>query len=157
MHSIVELSVDNILNTAINESGQVFRGLRSASEDMEGTTFVDAIADDLLITEDDKGAMKAHLNAYVSEFYQSIRGYCPEYIVNDETIGFAFEGTQDCNLVPRITPLIEFYFAYRILAWWYRYRNRDLAENYLLLADDYRLQVLTAVVPRFTTRKLRYF
>lgn len=157
MHSIVELSVDNILNTAINESGQVFRGLRSASEDVEGATHADDIAEDLLLTEDDKGAMKAHLNAFVSEFYQSIRGYCPEYIVDGDSIGFAFEGTQDCNIVPRISPLIEFYFVYRILAWWYRYRNKDLADNYLLLADDYRLQVLSVIVPKFSTRKLRFF
>ena len=157
MQHIVELSIDKILNSAIAESGQVLRGLRSMAQSAEGASLIDSASDDLLLTEDDSDAVKMHLNAFVSELYDTIRGYCPEYIVNDTTIGFAIEGAEDCNTAVRITPLIEFYFVYRILAWWYGYRNGDLANNYLLKADDYRQQVLSAIVPKFSTRKLRMF
>mgnify|MGYP003306578401 CR=1 FL=1 len=157
MQHIVELSIDKILNSAIAESGQVLRGLRSMAQSAEGASLIDSASDDLLLTEDDADAVKIHLNAFVSELYDTIRGYCPEYLVNDTTIGFAIEGAEDCNTAVRITPLIEFYFVYRILAWWYGYRNGDLANNYLLKADDYRQQVLSAIVPKFSTRKLRMF
>lgn len=157
MQHIVELSIDKILNSAIAESGQVLRGLRSMAQSAEGASLIDSASDDLLLTEDDADAVKMHLNAFVSELYDTIRGYCPEYLVNDTTIGFAIEGAEDCNTAVRITPLIEFYFVYRILAWWYGYRNGDLANNYLLKADDYRQQVLSAIVPKFSTRKLRMF
>lgn len=157
MQHIVELSIDKILNSAIAESGQVLRGLRSMVQSAEGASLIDSASDDLLLTEDDADAVKMHLNAFVSELYDTIRGYCPEYLVNDTTIGFAIEGAEDCNTAVRITPLIEFYFVYRILAWWYGYRNGDLANNYLLKADDYRQQVLSAIVPKFSTRKLRMF
>lgn len=157
MQHIVELSIDKILNSAIAESGQVLRGLRSMAQSAEGASLIDSASDDLLLTEDDSDAVKMHLNAFVSELYDTIRGYCPEYLVNDTTIGFAIEGAEDCNTAVRITPLIEFYFVYRILAWWYGYRNSDLANNYLLKADDYRQQVLSAIVPKFSTRKLRMF
>lgn len=157
MQHIVELSIDKILNSAIAESGQVLRGLRSMAQSAEGASLIDSASDDLLLTEDDSDAVKMHLNAFVSELYDTIRGYCPEYLVNDTTIGFAIEGAEDCNTAVRITPLIEFYFVYRILAWWYGYRNGDLANNYLLKADDYRQQVLSAIVPKFSTRKLRMF
>ena len=157
MQHIVELSIDKMLNSAIAESGQVLRGLRSMAQSAEGASLIDSASDDLLLTEDDADAVKMHLNAFVSELYDTIRGYCPEYIINDEVIGFAIEGAEDCNTAVRITPLIEFYFVYRILAWWYGYRNGDLANNYLLKADDYRQQVLSAIVPKFSTRKLRMF
>lgn len=157
MQHIVELSIDKILGSAIAESGQVLRGLRSMAQSAEGASLIDSASDDLLLTEDDADAVKMHLNAFVSELYDTIRGYCPEYIVNDTTIGFAIEGAEDCNTAVRIAPLIEFYFVYRILAWWYGYRNGDLANNYLLKADDYRQQVLSAIVPKFSTRKLRMF
>lgn len=157
MQHIVELSIDKMLGSAIAESGQVLRGLRSMAQSAEGASLIDSASDDLLLTEDDADAVKMHLNAFVSELYDTIRGYCPEYIVNDTTIGFAIEGAEDCNTAVRITPLIEFYFVYRILAWWYGYRNGDLANNYLLKADDYRQQVLSAIVPKFSTRKLRMF
>ena len=158
MHNaVVELSIEKIINLAINESGQVFRGIRSMAQGAEGAMATDAVADDMLITEDDTDAIKANLNAFVSELYATLRGYCPEYAVEDDTIAFAIEGAEDCNASARITPLMEFYFAYRILAWWYRFRNGDIASNYLLLSDDYRQQVLSAIVPKFSTRKLRMF
>lgn len=157
MRQIVELSIDNILNTAIAESGQVFRGVRSMAEDTESASTIDNASADLLLTEDEKGAMKQHLNVFIGEMYDTIRGYCPEYGMNENTLVFVIEGAEDCNTAVRIQPLIEFYFVYRILAWWYRYRNGELANNYLLLADDYRQQVLSVIVPKFSTRKLRYF
>ena len=157
MRQIVELSIDNILNTAIAESGQVFRGVRSMAEDTESASTIDNASADLLLTEDEKGAMRQHLNVFIGEMYDTIRGYCPEYGMDEETLVFVIEGAEDCNTAVRITPLIEFYFVYRILAWWYGYRNGDLANNYLLLADDYRQQVLSAIVPKFSTRKLRMF
>lgn len=157
MQHIVELSIDSILESAIAESGQALRGFRATATSPESVAMLDSASADLLLTEDDKGAVVKHLNAFVSELYDTIRGYCPEYIINDEMIGFAIEGAEDCNTAVRITPLIEFYFVYRILAWWYGYRNGDLANNYLLKADDYRQQVLSAIVPKFSTRKLRMF
>lgn len=157
MRHIVELSIDNILNTAIAESGQVLRGVRSMAEDAESTSTIDNASADILLTEDDKGAMRQHLNVFVSELYDTIRGYCPEYEVEDDTLAFVIEGAEDCNTAVRVTPLIEFYFVNRILAWWFRYRNGELANNYLLLADDYRQQILSAIVPKFSTRTLRYF
>lgn len=156
MRQIVELSIDNILNTAIAESGQVFRGVRSMAEDTESASTIDNASADLLLTEDEKGAMRQHLNVFIGEMYDTIRGYCPEYGMNENTLVFVIEGAEDCNTAVRIQPLIEFYFVYRILAWWYRYRNGELANNYLLLADDYRQQVLSVIVPKFSTRKLRY-
>lgn len=157
MRQIVELSIDNILNTAIAESGQVLRGVRSMAEDTESASTIDNASADLLLTEDEKGAMRQHLNVFIGEMYDTIRGYCPEYGMNENTLVFVIEGAEDCNTAVRIQPLIEFYFVYRILAWWYRYRNGELANNYLLLADDYRQQVLSVIVPKFSTRKLRYF
>lgn len=129
------------------------------AQNAESAAMTDNASDDFLITEDEKGAMKAHLVAFVSEFYQHIRGYCPEYIVDvdNDTLAFAIEGAEDCNVVARVTPLIEFYFVYRILAWWYNHRHQDLANGYILKAEEYREQILTAIVPRFSTRKLRYF
>lgn len=156
MRQIVELSIDNILNTAIAESGQVLRGVRSMAEDTESASTIDNASADLLLTEDEKGAMRQHLNVFIGEMYDTIRGYCPEYGMNENTLVFVIEGAEDCNTAVRIQPLIEFYFVYRILAWWYRYRNGELANNYLLLADDYRQQVLSVIVPKFSTRKLRY-
>lgn len=156
MRQIVELSIDNILNTAIAESGQVFRGVRSMAEDTESASTIDNASADLLLTEDEKGAMRQHLNVFIGEIYDTIRGYCPEYGMNENTLVFVIEGAEDCNTAVRIQPLIEFYFVYRILAWWYRYRNGELANNYLLLADDYRQQVLSVIVPKFSTRKLGY-
>ena len=157
MRQIVELSIDNILNTAIAESGQVLRGVRSMAEDTESASTIDNASADLLLTEDEKGAMRQHLNVFIGEMYDTIRGYCPEYGMDENTLVFVIEGAEDCNTAVRIQPLIEFYFVYRILAWWYRYRNGELANNYLLLADDYRQQVLSVIVPKFSTRKLRYF
>lgn len=160
MHNtVVELSIEHILDSAIRESGQWFRGLRSTAENAESAALTDSASDDLLLTDDDKDAMKQHLKVFVSELYQSIRGYCPEYAIDEDAdlIAFAIEGAEDCNIVPRVQPLMEFYFVYSILAWWYRYRNGDTANNYLLMADDYRKQVLSVIVPKFGTRKLRYF
>lgn len=157
MRQIVELSIDNILNTAIAESGQVLRGVRSMAEDTESASTIDNASADLLLTEDDKGAMRQHLNVFIGEMYDTIRGYCPEYGMSEDDLVFVIEGAEDCNTAVRIQPLIEFYFVYRILAWWYRYRNGELANNYLLLADDYRQQVLSVIVPKFSTRKLRMF
>ena len=128
------------------------------AQNAESASLTDSASDDLLLTDDDKVAMKQHLKVFVSELYQSIRGYCPEYAIDEDAdvIAFAIEGAEDCNIVPRIQPLMEFYFVYSILAWWYRYRNGETSNNYLLLADDYRKQVLMAIVPKFSTRKLRY-
>lgn len=160
MHNtIIELSINEILDTAISESGQWFRALRSTASDAESASITDNASDDLLLTEDDKHAMTKHLKVFVSDLYQSIRGYCPEYAFDEEgdVIAFAIEGVEDCNTAPRVTPLMESYFVYSILAWWYRYRNGETANNYLLLADDIRKQVLSVIVPRFGTRKLRMF
>ena len=128
------------------------------AENAESAVMTDSASDDILLTEDDSDAMKEQLKLLVSELYQSLRGYCPEYAFDEEadTIAFALEGNIDCNAEPRVKPLIEFFFVHRILAWWYRYRNGEAANNYLLSADDYRKQVLSVIVPRFGTRKLRF-
>jgi hypothetical protein len=157
MSHIVELSIDKIFETAITESGQAFRGIRSMANNAEEAALIDSSADNFLLTEDDKASAMPHLNIFVSELYDTIRGYCPEYVVEEDTLAFAIEGAEDCNTTARVTPLVKMFFVYRILAWWFRYRNGDMANNYLLLADDYRQQVLSAIVPKFSTRKLRMF
>ena len=157
MRQIVELSIDNILNTAIAESGQVFRGVRSMAEDTESASTIDNASADLLLTEDEKGAMRQHLNVFIGEMYDTIRGYCPEYGMNENTLVFVIEGAEDCNTAVRIQPLIEFYFVYRILAWWLSLPQwRDWRITTCCFADDYRQQVLSVIVPKFSTRKLRY-
>lgn len=159
MHTFtIELSIDKILDSAISESGHWFRGVRAMAQNAESAAMTDSASDDLVLTEDEKGAMKMHLKSFVSELYQSIRGYCPEYAVDEDAdiIAFVIEGAEDCNAAPRITPLIEMFFVYRLLAWWQSFRNGETSANYLLLADDIRKQVLSVIVPRFGTRKLRF-
>ena len=157
MRHIIELSIDKVFETAIIESGQFFRGVRSVANNAESASLIDSSVDDFVLTEDDKVGAMPHLKVFVSELYDTIRGYCPEYAIDGDDIAFVIEGAEDCNTTARVTPLVEMFFVYRILAWWYRYRNGDMANNYLLLADDYRQQVLSAIVPKFSTRKLRYF
>ena len=153
IHSL-EYRTEDIFTEIERESSQNFRAFR-VSAAQQGAD-VDTLYHDMVVTADDHSALYEQLETLVSQIYQDIRGYSPEYYVSKEGFGFAVEA-QDCNAGERLKPLVEKVVRSMLLAWWYNIRQPQLAQQYSMSANDVMSAIRSVIIPTFGTRKLRYF
>lgn len=150
----IEYQNAEVFKAIERESSQNFRAFR-ASAAQQGAD-VDALYQDMVVTADEYPSLLEQLEVVVSQIYQDIRGYSPEYFVCEEGFGFAVEA-QDCNAGERLVPLFEKVVQYMLLAWWYNIRMPQLAQQYSASASDTMSAIRSIVIPMFGSRKLRYF
>ena len=150
----LEYQTIDVFEAIERESSQNFRAFR-VSAAQQGAD-VDALYQDMVITTDEYPSLLEQLEVVVSQIYQDIRGYSPEYFVWEENFGFAVEA-QDCNAGERLAPLFEKVVQYMLLAWWYNIRMPQLAQQYSASASETMSAIRSIVIPTFGTRKLRMF
>lgn len=153
IHNIGIQNAD-VFKAVERETSQNFRALR-ASATPQGDA-IDATFEDMVVTEDDYSALLEQMEVVIPSIYQDIRAYSPEYFVSDDAFGYAIEA-EDCNSGQRLTPLFEKVAQYMLLSWWYKLRAPQLAEQYAVSASDIMSAIRSIVIPKFGTRKLRYF
>lgn len=155
MIHFIEILNEDVFGVVERETSQNFRALR-ASATQQGTTGVDTIYEDMVVTADDHASLLEQLKVVIPNIYQDIRGYTPEYFVSDEGFGFAVEA-KDCNAGERLAPLFEKVVQYMLLAWWYNLRAPQLAQQYSVSAAETMSAIRSIVIPTFGKRKLRMF
>lgn len=145
----IYIDINDLLNTCIAETGQVFRGLRATSKG-------ELNAEDWIMTEDENAPVRDLLPKYMADLFQEIRSRCPEYGITDEQVYLSVQ-SEDCNTGARLQPIVKHYLVGQLLVWWYGFRNMDIANKYKAeVVQDYG-NIKTIVIPRFYTRRLRYF
>ena len=154
MIHFIEILNNDVFEAVERETSQNFRALRAAATQQGGS--VDTSFEDMVVTTDDYPALSEQLKVVIPAMYQDIRGYTPEYFVEDNGFGYAVEAS-DCNAGSRLTPLFEKIVQYMLLAWWYNLRAPQLAQQYSVSAADTMSAIRSIVIPTFGTRKLRMF
>ena len=154
MIHFIEIPNKDIFEAVERETSQNFRALRASATQQGGD--IDTSFEDMVVTADDYPALLEQMKVVVPAVYQDIRGYCPEYFVEDNGFGYAVEAA-DCNSGVRLTPLFEKIAQYMLLSWWYNLRIPQLAQQYSASAADTMSAIRSIVIPTFGTRKLRMF
>ena len=154
MIHFIEILNRDIFEAVERETSQNFRALRAPATQQGGD--IDISFEDMVVTTDDYPALSEQLKVVIPAIYQDVRGYTPEYFVEDNGFGYAVEAS-DCNAGSRLTPLFEKIVQYMLLAWWYNLRAPQLAQQYSVSAADTMSAIRSIVIPTFGTRKLRMF
>ena len=155
MTHYIDIDKKELYGRAANETAQNLRALRTQTAAAQRAE-IDALFEDLVLTEDDYAALDEQMEVIVPNIYQEIRGYSPEYAINEEAIAFAVEA-QDCNAGDRLHRLLSRTCEHLLLSWWYSLRNAQLAAQYTTSAVSAMSAVKSIVIPTFGTRRLRMF
>lgn len=148
----VTLTVKEIYDVVKKESSQNFRAFRATADNQGGG--IDTLYQDMTINDADDDSLDTQLNVIVPEIYQDIRGYTDSYTVNGSSISFSMQ-LKDANASTRLKPLFEKIIQDRLLAWWYKMRMPQLAQQYAESAKITMSDIRSIVIPTFGVRRLR--
>lgn len=144
----LNIPIDTIIDDAINQCSQDFRGLRILRPE------VDITFTDFVMTPDDKTALANEIKSIVSSVYQSIKGYVCQWYIDTEEVCFYLRTPADSVA---LESTFKDVVVYSLLSWWYEPRIGDLAVVYRDKAALQLSALISSVYPKFSKRRLRMF
>ncbi|MBR2032998.1 MAG: hypothetical protein IKJ08_07250 [Alistipes sp.] len=108
----------------------------------------------MVINDADEDSLDIQLDVLIPEIYQDIRAYTDSYSVTSSQITFSIK-LKDENAGTRLKPLFEKVIQNKLLAWWYKMRNPQLAQQYTESASNTMSAIRSIVIPTFGVRRLR--
>lgn len=148
----VVLTVSDIYDVVKKETSHNFRAFRSVSA-QQGAE-VNTLYQDMVINDADEDSLDIQLDVLIPEIYQDIRAYTDSYSVTSSQITFSIK-LKDENAGTRLKPLFEKVIQNKLLAWWYKMRNPQLAQQYTESASNTMSAIRSIVIPTFGVRRLR--
>lgn len=149
----VSISSSRILHECKDQTSHDLQAMRSRGA--EGT---ETIYDDWVITDDNYDDIYFPLQEAGADLYHGLRTLLRSFSSGKDIIRIEIDCARENAYSQEILEsLVRQYFKFRLLGWWYTYRDADLANTYLTRANNVVNDIFGHCVPRTGTLQQRYF
>lgn len=147
----LSISTPRLLNECISQTSFDFQALRARNGES-----ANAVHDDWVMNIDNRDDIYFPLQEAGADMYNVLHTLLHSFSAGKDIIRIdicaAREGLSDA-----VEGLMRQFFKYRLLTWWYAYRDADLAANYAQRAASALNNIFDYCVPRTGTKQPRYF
>lgn len=123
-----------------------------------GVETADAVYDDWVMTGDVYPLIYPLLEEYAADMSFILRTMVETYEVDTEDhISYVLNISKEMEDTSAVDHEAMAYFKYRVLAWWYHYRDAELSTSYATKAEAALNNVFTLCIPRTGTLVGRHY
>lgn len=153
MKQYINIPVHQTLNECANQTSFDLMAMRA-----RGVETSNVVYDDWVMTTDVYPLIFPLLKEYAADMAFVLRTMVESYEVDTEDhIQYTVDVVEDVKDNTSINHEAKAYFKYKVLAWWYQYRDADLSVTYANKAEVALNNVFMLCIPRTGTITSRYF
>lgn len=147
----IKVSTNLVLKQCIEQSSQDFQAVRTRSES------ANSIYEDWVMNENHGVDIFSQMQYIAAELYRKIAQYVDSFSPSKDVISYDIL-PENCNANSTSLNIVtQQYFCNKLLAWWYQYRDADLASLYETRGNICADNIFSECLPRTGRLTPRYF
>lgn len=143
--------ISELLETCEMQTSADFQSLR-----VRNASGADAVYEDWVLTSDGVPNVEDMIEEYMADMKYALRTFMGAYSV-DDGIDVELNILNENVDEQAIRSKVRSYLKYRLLSWWYGYRDSDLSATYEKKAQEMLSAIFVYCTPVVGTLRSRYF